>query len=200
MTDGFPVLNCHYSRLSRLSFGTAFLILGYGGVGMVTGLIATGDNQRLQQILIGLCFLALAGAFGFAFVQMIRAIGRSVLTLDNGGLWDRRLTTAAIPLAAIARIENIEPSFLERLIIPSGRNGRILIHIQPDWWDRLSLRTDWVTRMLGRIFAGRGRLRLFHKTLDIPYLALIGALEQAVESTQKNDTPPQAESAERADA
>ena len=63
--DGFPELTCRYSRRSRLSFGTAFLILGYGGVGMVTGLIDIAPEQRPVQVLIGIAFLALTGSLFF---------------------------------------------------------------------------------------------------------------------------------------
>lgn len=180
MTDDVPALSCRYSRWSFFAFGAVFLILGYGGVGMVSGLIAVQDDQRTQQILIGLGFLALAAGFGSAIGAMIRSAGAPVLTLDRHGFWDRRLTTAPIPWPAIARIEGIEPSLIERLVMPAGRTGTLFIHIRPDWRDRIAFAPTWSIRFQRPFFTKKGRLRVFHKTLDIPYSSLRAALEQAV--------------------
>ncbi len=175
--EDLPVLEGRYSRLSQFGFGVVFLIFLYGGIGMVLGFIAIEDGQRLQQIVIGLVFLVLAAGFGLATTRMFMALRKPVLTLDRNGLWDRRLTTAPIPWTAIARIEAVEPGFVERILLPGAYKGTLAVHVRPEAWDAITFASrfwEWLNLLL---FAGRGRLRLFYRALDLPYQTLIAALE-----------------------
>lgn len=179
MTEDFPVYATRYSKLSRLGFGIAFLILGYSSIGMMTGLIAVEADQRLQQVLIGLCFLALAIGCAIPLAIMFRSGAKPVFSLDHDGVWDRRLTTEPIPWSLIAEVQRFEPGFVERLVTPSGRGGKIILHIAPDAWDRIPFTHAFVGPLHTGLLAGSNRLRIFHGTLDTSFQALAGVLVTA---------------------
>ncbi|MBU1175212.1 MAG: hypothetical protein KKH72_07385 [Alphaproteobacteria bacterium] len=184
MPQTFPSLAIPYSRLSRLGFGVAVLILGYGGVGMATGLIAIEESGRLQQIWIGIGFLACALICAVPFVVLFRTGSRPVLSVDPTGIWDRRLTTAPIPWTSIARIEGIAPGFMERLVMPGSKAGKILLHIAPDAWDSLPFAHRHVASLHGWLLAGRGRLRILHGALDARFPLLMDALIAAEDAAR----------------
>ena len=100
MPGAFPSIEIPYSRLSRLGFGIAMLILGYGGVGMVFGIISADAGQRLQQIWIGIAFLACAAVCAWMFIKMFRTGALPVLVIDDQGIWDKRLTRRTDPVVA----------------------------------------------------------------------------------------------------
>ena len=91
---------------------------------MVFGLIGAETADRMQQVLIGLVFLAGAIACALPFVRMFLTGSDPVLIVEPSGIWDRRLTREPIPWSAIARIEGIAPSFMERLAMPAPRPAR----------------------------------------------------------------------------
>ncbi len=175
MPDEFPQLHYSYSRRAYLGFATGLLILVYGGIGMVAGLIAVEAGQRTQQIMIGWCFLALAAVVGVLLIRMIRAAGKPVLTLDRDGLWDRRLTTAPIPWTAIAGIERVDTSFFERMILLGSQSGKLLVRIAPKEWDRIPFIHKYQGTAHALFLAGENRLRIFHKALDTRYPQLFVA-------------------------
>ena len=195
MSDGFPALAIPYSRLSRLGYGIAVLILGYGGVGMVFGLIGGETAERGQVLLIGLAFLAAAAICLVFFFRMFATGTDPVLIVDRAGIWDRRLTRAPIPWAAITRIEGIAPGFMERLLMPGSQAGKIILHIAPDALARLPLTNAFVRPLHEWLLAGSGRLRILHGAIDarFPYLmdALLDARDAAAgRPADQFSTPP----------
>jgi hypothetical protein len=176
MPDDLDELTFRYSRRAYLGFGIGFLILAYGGIGMVLALIPAEAGQRSQQIAIGLAFLAVAALVGVLFVKLILAAGKPVLTLDGNGLWDRRLTTAPIPWSAIAQIERIDPSFFERMILLGSSSGKILVRIRENEWDRIPFIHNYQKSLHAMLLAGEHGLRIFHKALDSRYPLLSAAV------------------------
>ncbi len=176
----FPELSCRYSRLSRLGFGIVFLIFGYGGVGMVFGLIEITAEGRQQQVLIGLLFLAIAAGFGLAGYGMFRAGAQTILSLDREGLWDRRLTSAPLPWSQIEIVKGPEPGFLEQLVIPGKTRGSIVIGLKPGAMDGNAFVWSW-SGLYNRIrHPRRSSLQIFHRTLDISHATLTTGLALAM--------------------
>lgn len=174
--DEFPSISFHYSRLSRFAFGAVALILAYGGVSAVLGLMPADPDQRSLQIVIGLVFAAVAAGIGFMAVRMYAAGGNPVLTLDRNGLWDRRLTIAPVPWADITEIEGVEAGFIESLVMPSRRSARIIAHIAPEAWGRLAFAQGLSAGLFRRLAVRNQRLQISHVSLDIGYRPLIAAI------------------------
>ena len=196
MPDGFPALAIPYSRLSRLGYGIAVLILGYGGVGMVFGVIGGEAAERGQVALIGLAFLAGAAICLVWFVRMFAAGTDPVLIIDRNGIWDRRLTKAPIAWTAITRIEGIAPGFMERLLMPGSQAGKIILHIAPEARPGLEMANIYAGPLHEWLFAGSGRLRIFHGAIDarFPYLmdALLDAHDAAIGKSDDHLSTPSA--------
>ncbi len=178
MSDDLPDFTIGYSRRTFFGYGVAFLILAYGGVGMVSGLIAVDAGQRFQQILIGLVFLVLAVCIGVFLFSMFRMMGKPVLILKDDGLWDRRLTVKPIPWSDIQSIERVEPGMVERLVLLGGMTGKIVICVVPEARDRIGFVHPWQAFLHAFVLAGDGRLRLIHKPLDAQYAQLSALLMQ----------------------
>ena len=187
MPDAFPSLAIRYSKLSRLGYGIAVLILGYGGVGMVFGLIGAETGDRTQQVLIGLVFLAGALACALPFVRMFKTGSDPVLIVDPAGLWDRRLTREPIPWPAIAQIEGIAPSFMERLAMPGSKAGKILVHLAPEAAGTISFNNGTIAPLHAWLLAGPGKLRIFHSALDAQFPLLMDALIDCRDAVRKSD-------------
>ena len=188
MPDAFPSLLIPYSKLSRLGYGIAVLIFAYGGIGMVFGLIGTDTADRTQQMLIGLVFLAASLACAIPFVRMFRTGADPVLIVDPAGIWDRRLTRAPIPWSAIERIEGIAPSFMERLVMPGSKAGKVLLHLTPDAVTGLAFNNTYVGPLHFWLLAGPSKLRIFHSALDAQFPLLMDALLDCLDAVRKPDT------------
>lgn len=183
----FPELNCRYSRLSRLGFGIVFLIFGYGGIGMVFGLVEIEADGRMQQLLIGLVFLAIAAGFGLAGFEMLRAGAQTILSFGREGLWDRRLTRDPIPWAGIDVIKGAEPGFLERLVIPGKTRGAIVIGLKPGAMQGNDFVWSW-SALYNRVrYPRRNKLQIFHRSLDISHATLTTALALAVAAKDQEE-------------
>lgn len=178
MASSPDALTCMISRRGFFGYGVGVLILAYGGFGMVTGFIAADPQSRGMQIGFGLVFLALALGTGLILFRLFRMLGREVLTIDANGVWDRRLTQAPIPWSAIESIERVEPSFIEKLVLVGGQGGKIVLHIAPSFWPRISFSEAWIEAVHTNLLAGPNGLRIFHKPLDMSYLQLNLAIEE----------------------
>lgn len=160
------------------------LILGYGGVGMILGIISADEGQRLQQIWIGLAFLAGALICVVPFVRMFRAGAMPVLLVDETGIWDKRVTARPVPWAAITGIEGIAPGFMERLLMPGSQAGRILIHVAPEAYPELDF-IDPATAALHRwLLAGDKSFRILHGAIDARFPLLMDVLLDAQEAAK----------------
>ena len=186
-----PELTCRYSKLSRLGFGVVFLIFAYGGVGMVFGLVEVAPDERMQQVLIGLLFLAIAAGFGFAGFEMVRAGGQTILSIGAEGLWDRRLTSAPLPWSGIELVKGPEPGFLERLVIPGKSRGTIVIGLKPGVMDGNDFTWSWSTLFNRVRYPRRDKLQIFHRTLDMSHSSLSTALALAIAAAGDGDAAPQ---------
>lgn len=188
MPDAFPSLFIPYSKLSRLGYGIAVLILGYGGIGMVFGLIGGETTDRMQQVLIGLVFLAGAIACALPFVRMFLTGADPVLIVEPSGIWDRRLTREPIPWPAIEKIEGIAPSFMERLAMPGSKAGKVLLHLTPEAAATLPFNNAYVGPLHFWLLAGPQKLRIFHSALDAQFPFLMDALLDCRDAVRKPDT------------
>ncbi len=187
----FPELTSRYSRLSRLGFGIVFLIFAYGGIGMVFGLVDVEPDERMQQVLIGLLFLAIAAGFGFAGFEMVRAGAQTILSIGPEGLWDRRLTSAPLPWSGIEMVKGPEPGFLERLVIPGKSRGTIVIGLTPGAMDGNEFVWSWSTLFNRLRYPRRDRVQIFHRTLDMSHATLSTALALALATSGEADNAPQ---------
>jgi len=186
----FPELTCRYSRLSRLGFGVVFLIFAYGGVGMVFGLVHVEPDERMQQVLIGLLFLAIAAGFGLAGFEMYRAGIETILSIGAEGLWDRRLTQGPLPWSEIEIVKGPDPGFLERLVIPGKTRGSIIIGLKPGVMEGNDFIWSWSGLYNRMRYPRRGKLQIFHRTLDASHATISTALAIAVATERTGDGPP----------
>ena len=175
-------LTSAYSKRAFFGFAAGFLILAYGGVGMVAGFIEADAGERLQQSAIGMAFLAGALVVGAIALKFYKARNLTVLSIDDAGVWDRRLTRAPIPWSAIAEIRRIEPSFMERLALLGMQGGKLMIDIRPEAFADITPSEPWVVPLHRYLLAGPFQFRIVHRTLDVTYPLFAASLMQIWEN------------------